>query len=185
MQNSYGNFTNLRKENLDDAVDLMKNNFMEANEYHLNLLLCESTNYKNSSFFTYLTPFGYVPIVHIYKNDLKKFIENIENNYNTEINFISDPLYNSIYPPYDLDNVPSCNSNSDPLCYLHNYPLCDLHNDPKCCSKWIYKNNKFYFMEYEDGHSAFCAYYVNMTNDLVDKLKIIYNKIPDNIDNLL
>lgn len=152
MPNNYNNFTNLFRENvLEHSVDFMNEGYSVDK---INSLLCETQSDKASSFFTYLTALGSVPIVHIYKDDFKNFIENMENKKDCEINFITDPLYNS-------------------------------PNDPKCCSSFVCKNNKFYFMEYEDGHSAFCAYYVDTTSEIIDRLKIIYNKIPNDIDNVL
>lgn len=157
MQNKYEHLTNLYKETYNgEEYDLINNCFREADDQERNKLLSETNNYNKNAFFTYLTPInGFVPILHIYKNDLEQFIHNMEQNNDCEIYFLSDPLF----------------------------------DNPKiCCSKWICKNNKFYFTEYEDGHCPFCSYYldlnkyVEMKRKIIDKLKIIYNKIPDDLD---
>ena len=154
MSNRYDQFKKCFRESYNDnTCDLMNNSFWKAREENRNYLLSETTNLHKDAFFTYKTPFyGNVPILHIYKNDMLQFIENVEQGKDCELYFISDPITD----------------------YLQ-----------ICCSKWMLKNNKFYFTEYEDGHSAFCDYYVDMSNDIVDKLKIIASKIPDNVDDIL
>lgn len=42
---------------------------------------------------------------------------------------------------------------------------------------WVYFDQKFYFVDYDDGHSAFDTYCMTVTQDLINKIKIIYNSI--------
>ena len=79
MQNKYEHLTNLYKETYNgEEYDLINNCFREADDQERNKLLSETNNYNKNAFFTYLTPInGFVPILHIYKNDLEQFIHNM------------------------------------------------------------------------------------------------------------
>lgn len=159
-------------ETIDKAVDLTNDNFELASTITSSLFtlvlidnsegyLAYSTpsNYtqiKPNAFLAYTTPVGHIPVIHMYKENLKKFIQNIENNINDKFYFISDPIYNS----YNL-------------------------SDTKCCSNIEYYNGKIYFMDYEDGYGMYEYYYVTALNEHINSLKIICNMIPDNCDLIL
>lgn len=138
-----------------DSTDLKLSDYLCVSEECADNLLKEY-EYKTlySEFFVYKTPWGVVPIVHMYKTDLKRFIDNIENDVNDTFYFISNPISNG---------------------YDHS----------KYCSAWLYENKKFYFVDYEDGNSAFCCYFTLINVNIINNLKNIYNKIPNDIDDVL
>lgn len=95
----------------------------------------------------------------------------------------SQPIFTYQTP---LGYVPVIDINTEQLLEFINNMKCgiDCHlrfiSDPLCdntyCDEiWICKGNKFYFTEYEDGHSAFDHCWIDITHDFIYKLDKIYN----------
>lgn len=117
--------------------------------------------YSHKYLAVYNTPEGCVPVVHMYKDKLKTFIESLTHGTDDTFYFISDPLHN-----YSSTNRSG-------------------KKDPKCCSVWECHDGKLYYTEYEDGHSAYDYYCTPVTDTIIVRIKQICDSIPDDIDSIL
>lgn len=111
---------------------------------------------RYNHFCAYTTPEGgWMPVVHMYKDRLAQFIDCLETNTDDRFYFISDPLQGG------------------------------FRKRQTCCSFWESRGGKIHYTEYEDGHSAYDTCYADITNTLIDRIRAIYEMIPDNVDLVL